>query len=389
MKRIIYLGLILFLFACKSETEIIEIEVPAIRASKLFFADSVQSYMLRHGDQYQHFSHSYLKKALTEKDPEKAIWFYKRAISLYPQVDTYRELGKLCLSIKKYEEAMDCYGFICQHHFIKTNDGHNWGFLFGNPTIEDYENYIISNYHSRHNNGDLPYLIGEVLQVGANKNEIKSFVFKEFAAQIESNLELKKIIQIVFMDEDELKEYTTKQENFTLFLDEFKPIIESYVVEIKDLSKFDYKDYQNEFEESKSQLLYLESNFFPQKKEKPDAYLRYNKLVKNILPDSNILVIYKTDDSNFGIEVNKRQIGIFGAIYDRTGKVLDFRKIGWQENKTCAGLRISGQEIESHIYKRNWLKNEEILSLDNELKGIEFARIEKLKIENGKFISVN
>ncbi|MFY8021565.1 MAG: hypothetical protein ACOVP1_10215, partial [Bacteroidia bacterium] len=143
------------------------------------------------------------------------------------------------------------------------------------------------------------------------------------------------------------------------------------------------------FDELNSQLRHLESNFFPQKKENPDTYLRYNKLIKSNLPDSNILVLYKIDESIFGIDVSKRVIKVFGVIYDKSGKILDYRKLAWQEDKTCAALKFENSVFESKIYKRTWMKNEENLSPDNELKSTELTQVEKLKIENGKFITIN
>ena len=387
MKRLIYLiGFIICLSACESKTEIEEVEVPAIRASKLFYADSVYSYMIHNGDNYQHLSHSYLNKAKQEKDPEKAIWFFKRAISLYPQVDSYRELGELCLNNKKYDDAYSCYNLIVDQAYIRINGDYKDIHIFGKPNAEDFENFIISGIYTNSFYDDLSRLVFKAINNGADKEELKSFIYEDSRINLISKPQIKKQLDLVFMDEEELEKYTEKTENFLSFIADFKILDEPFIVNFEDVQKFNYTEYQQE-ESDGVDLTYMESNFLPQKKNNPDSYLKYNKIGKFLLPDSNIIAIYKTDESDYGIEKQKRNIAYFAAIYSRSGQLTDYKKIAWQESQTSATLNCSNNEFEISIFNRIWEKKEEVLSSDNELKNIVFSKKEAFKIEKGKFIS--
>jgi hypothetical protein len=387
MKKLIYLiGFIICISACESKTEIEEIEVPAIRASKLFYADSVYSYMIKNGDNYQHLSHSYLNKAKQEKDPEKAIWFFKRAISLYPQVDSYRELGTLCLKNKKFEDAFSCFNLIVEQAYIKSDGDYKSMHIFGKPNSEDFENFIISCIYTNSFYEDLEGLIYRAIENGADREQLKSFIYEDSRINLISKPQLKKQLDLVFMDEVELGKYTEKLENFHTFISDFKTLDEPFIVNFEDIQKFAYTKYQIE-EYDGVDLTNLESNFLPQKKNNPDSYLKYNKIGKFLLPDSNIIAIYKTDDSEYGIEKQKRNIAYFAAIYSPLGQLTDYKKIAWQESKTSATLNCSNYEFEISIFNRIWEKKEEVLSSDNELKNIVFSKKEAFKIEKGKFIS--
>ena len=387
MKRLIYLiGFIICLSACESKTEIEEVEVPAIRASKLFYADSVYSYMIQNGDNYQHLSHSYLNKAKQEKDPEKAIWFFKRAISLYPQVDSYRELGELCLNNKKYDDAYSCYNLIVDQAYIRINGDYKDIHIFGKPNAEDFENFIISGIYTNSFYDDLSRLVFKAINNGADKEQLKSFIYEDSRINLVSKPQLKKKLDLVFMDDEELEKYTEKTENFLSFIADFKILDEPFIVNFEDVQKFNYTEYQQE-ESDGVDLTYMESNFLPQKKNNPDSYLKYNKIGKFLLPDSNIIAIYKTDESDYGIEKQKRNIAYFAAIYSRSGQLTDYKKIAWQESQTSATLNCSNNEFEISIFNRIWEKKEEVLSRDNELKNIVFSKKEAFKIEKGKFIS--
>jgi hypothetical protein len=388
MKKLYYLIFaIIFIVSCKSEIEKVEVEVPAIRASKLFDADSVYSYMIQNGDKYQHLAHSYLNKAKEEKDPEKAVWYFKRAISLYPQVDSYRELGALCLKNKKYQDAYDCYRLITHEAYLTIKGDYNGVHIFGKPSQEDFENYIISGYNSTTFYQDLSGLIYNSLENGADKKQLEQFVFSNSGIDFLTQPKLKKHIELIFLEEEELQKYTENIENFRTYIADFKNLDEPYLLNFEDIQKFEYQAYQQEEGSEEVDLGYLESNFLPQRKENPNSYLKYNKVAKLVFPDSSILAIYSLDSSDYGIEKQKRNISFYAVIYSAAGQIIDYKKIAWQENKTSATLSYSNSSFEISIFNRIWEKKEEVLSRDNELKNIVFSKKEAFKIEKGKFIS--
>jgi hypothetical protein len=95
IKKYLVLGLsIVLLAACRQSVETIVTEVPALSVSSIFNVDSVYLYMDKYKGGHKEIADFYLNKSkeLVTTDPVKALHDAKRAITLNPSKEAYKQL---------------------------------------------------------------------------------------------------------------------------------------------------------------------------------------------------------------------------------------------------------------------------------------------------------
>ena len=123
-------------------------DIIPIRASLIYNADSVGNYIKTVGDKYKSIADNYLTKANEQEEIniKKAIWNLKRAITIHPNLDSYKKLGQLLLKDKQFNEAVNLFEFISWKKSEKVDE--NWVdyYVFEAPSEETFLNLMVSSF---------------------------------------------------------------------------------------------------------------------------------------------------------------------------------------------------------------------------------------------------
>jgi hypothetical protein len=107
---------------CKPSSEKEIVEMPVLRASSLFNDDSVYTYLHLYEDIHGATSNYYIEKAeaIAESNPQKAIYYYKRSLTVHPSYGIYKKLGGLLMKEGMYSEADRVYSFITRKAYTQS-----------------------------------------------------------------------------------------------------------------------------------------------------------------------------------------------------------------------------------------------------------------------------
>lgn len=138
--------IILVISGCKPSGEKEIVEIPVLRASSLFNNDSVYTYLHLYEDTHGATSNNYIEKAeaIAESNPQKAIYFYKRSLTMHPSYGIYKKLGALLMKEGMYSEADRVYSFITSKAYTSVPDGIKDDYLFQAPDEDLYYEYMLA-----------------------------------------------------------------------------------------------------------------------------------------------------------------------------------------------------------------------------------------------------
>lgn len=127
------------LCACDRQPKTEVLDLPSIRPSQIYWFDSVHAFRQQEWEQNAKAAVKYFDQgeALKDEDLFKAIWNYKRAITLNPLPEYYRALGEALIQNKKYREAAQLYYLVTAEHYVKDLHGQRYEYVFGAPPSEE------------------------------------------------------------------------------------------------------------------------------------------------------------------------------------------------------------------------------------------------------------
>src|ERR1019366_6624463 len=364
-----YLFLIFFaslFIACNNHVESEIKEVDALRASCVYRGDSVYSYMEKHKDENKAIAESFISKGLNEKEsnPEKSVYYLKRAVTLNPTLNNYLELAKELNITKDYTELSSLYYFLTQESYLHSKDTSIY--LFGPPNEDIFYEYIAANFLSnKHLYAEDIYLAKDLKM---NIDKLKQRFLSDSRLKIDTTSVEGKYTMLQFLPYDELQKYSKKSGVFTDFLASIDDSSFVFDIDEKKVQQFNYEKFngmgmndgemQRDFESV--YMFYLK-----EKRDNKDKWFVYN--FHHVLRLSNTFtaVVYAIDSSQDGCPKEMRHIYHNLVIYDNEGNIIDSKIVALQAGEQLETLHFNNFKFSITRYKRIWKKVYDMKDFDN------------------------
>ncbi|MDB5258318.1 MAG: hypothetical protein JWM14_3013 [Chitinophagaceae bacterium] len=358
------------LFSCSSKEVVKEIvEVPALRASYIYNADSVLKYLELNKDNYKDLSVSYLYKSsdAVDKDLDKAIYFCKRAITLHPELDLYKALGDLLTKAKRYDEAYSLYSFLTYKHYSHSS-GHN-SYIFSEPSEDvKYESIILHFLRYGYLNG---YEIYEYKEDGLDPKKLEGKLLADERFKIDTSTVQYKNFKLMFMTDEEIEEYKSSRKVYDGFLASITDTSSLFDINAKQVQNFKYSNGDSEMEGITVEENSFYINFLQEKKEHPDRWYDYNYNHIYPLYGNITAIVYAIDTSEAGCPKEMRHIYHRLALYNDKGEILDHKIIAFQSGEDLATATVNQSDVTVKFFKRKWRNPYKKNDFDNDLLSVE------------------
>jgi hypothetical protein len=382
--------IILFFSFCKSQTEIEEIDIPALRVSSIYNFDSVNNFKIIHAENYKSLANEYLNKGINQEDVnlKKAIWNVKRAITLFPNYENYIKLGELLMKDKQFQEAANLYEFIVFKCSRKQNDEWIENYVFEAPNESLFTEYFVANFLAYYFvDFQISYMCEEA---GFKLANIKERFFNDKRIVFDTSSNDYKNMLLCFLSEEELENYAKNPSNFVKFLDDIKSNTSQFEINKEQVSNFNYEDYNGRNWNEGLNLVSMQAMFLNEKKDNPNNSVSYNCLNKCYINDSVIVIHYSVDTSENACPKEMRHIYHVLATYSKNGNVIDYKVVAAQSGEYLSIFSFNNGIINCNEYKRTWKEVYYKFDFNNELLKTDFVKEKVFKInELGKFMEVS
>ncbi len=380
MKRKIYFVIFLFtlqgLISCKRPVTNIIIEVPVLRASYIYRTDSVDNYLGKYQAKNKEMSDAYFQKGLESENtnPDKAVFFIKRAITLYPCFKYYKELGSFNSKLGKYDEMHDVYTFI--RNDIPDGKKQNGQYHIDaqlNPDIV-YE-CLISNILS--SKGGFVDDMEEDLEEDAKEMNIgildlKDKVFSDPRLKLDSNSEDYQDLILNFFNAQQIRFYMAKPSTFNYFLSTIKDTTRVFEIDKNKVRDFDYRSFNGStyrHEAGPENMLISEyfNHYLPEKIKDTnwDGVYNYTHVIH--LNDSILAIICAIDSSESACPADIRQIYHRLTTFTKHGRMIASTIVANQSGESLSTLQFTHNKYTITYFKRYWEKPYKKNDFDNYL----------------------
>jgi tetratricopeptide (TPR) repeat protein len=361
----------LFFLSCTRKAETVVVELPTLPVSSIYNEDSVYTYINNHYEKNIAVAEAYYDKALKlkEENPAKAIYYFKRAITLYPTIESYKEAGALLIKEGNYEEASKLYSFIVlPHHYYNQENEWTSKFVFEQPDLDTYYQYFFS---SVVNNRPAPYSIYQAKEAGIDMEKFKSRILSDDRLKLDTSSLDYKNMMMQFWTEEEIEAFKNSEANFKLFLSTIMDTAGVFEITKKGVQKFNYSSYNgmNEYFEEPGtpniQDMYV--YYLKEKQDDPKGWYHFNCEHLINLSDSVKVVIYAIDTSATGCPIDMRHIYHRLVTYGVSGKIIDSKIVAYQAGEALATLKFVKDKFTISEFRRSWRNPYDQNDFDNDL----------------------
>ncbi len=381
--------------SCEQEIRKEFIEVPALSASSILKADSVYFFIKKCAEQQDQLYAVYKRKGdlAMHGDPGKAVYFYRRAITLFPKLEAYLELGKALMASKQFNEARNLYGFLVYRPYINDDEKHIEEYLFGKPDAETYYHYFLAQQLS--DNYIDGYLIYEMTADSIDVKEVREKIKADPLFAFQPGTPAYNAFMIKFMTEEEIEEFRGSKDAFLSFLAEFPDSSDAYQIKDEAVYSFIFNsgDYEMEMEGPQMNDIFI--HFLKEKQDDPDGWYDFNLNHRYKLNNDVYVVSYSIDSSQTACPAEFRHITHRLVTYTKDGKIIDSKFIALQSPEWLWTATVNKDKLTVYTAHRDWKNQYEMNDFDNEIIGLtpEDVREYRIKpdgiIEDVKILSSN
>ncbi len=366
--------LLLFCFCTKTEVKYVVNSTDALNLSKLFNPKEVYFFGIDleisgpKGITNNKLSERFEKKgdSLASFDIQKAVYFYKRALSLNPEEKLYIKLGEYCKNNQLYKEAYNCFFLLTEKYcFYEPGQPGDCKYVFSSPTPEllfqRFLTYYLSVKSHYRQYDALEYLEND--STGALKKLLADSQIKNLP---EVYNELKNFETYLTLNRDTIQ-------RFNILCSILKDSSSTIKVTEKEVIDFRYKNDFNEGPDYDIERAYLYRNFFSDYNEM-ERHPKISFKSKLNINDSVIAIVYKVDTSEVACPSSFRHIYHRIATFTKNGIKIDNKILGLHSGDSLVTYSIENRVINLTSFKRFWKKpyvkkDFDNLFLKNEMKG--------------------
>ncbi len=338
----LYFSILLFAFSCSSKKEVEIIEIETLRESQLYAFQNVQAYMLKHKTENEKIAKQYEAKyeSALKENSQKALYYLKRAISLEPTLERYKQLGTFLIDLKKYDETLAVYELIGETHYSdRTEDNSTDVYLFSEPD----ENLKYEQLVAHLLNDFQPYMLKGRYQEWKDK-----LLSDKRISTDTSSVFYKKLVYV--LNDKEQKDLT-----FNGVFHYIKDTNAVFEISQKTVSDFEYMYMDMMDEAFKDQLDFTDYNsFLFEAKGKENYYGSFNFTHLHKISPSFIAIVYSVDTSATACPKDMRHIYHRLATYTPNGEIIDSKIVAWQAGEQLATMKYEHGTFSISEQKRTW-----------------------------------
>ena len=337
------------LLSCAQEPVTVIKTVPSLRASSIYKRDSVHLYKRQHLNFYEDMAISYLAKA-KEAAPVnllKAIYYTKRAITVYPEKEYYLYLASLLRHTEQAEELSAIYRLLVFSY--NTSPGKN-EYLFGKP-----DEHLLYEYMAFELAHDKDYMAGEILyharNLGFSMEDFKKRLLTDKHLNLRPESDRYKNLMLLLLSDEQLEAYKNSPANFRNFLASMPDSSQVFEIDEQEVKRFDYQtdDWYDEMDFS-----YLIKEYLPETKETPNKWINFQPKHRVRLNDSIHAVLYAVDTSATACPADMRHIYHRLATYGKKGHLIQSQVVAVQSGEQLSLLSFAGQVFTVTDFSRTW-----------------------------------
>jgi hypothetical protein len=369
MKYFFFIIMPLLFFACNNKVETVTLEVPVLRGSMIYRIDSVRAYIETYKDTNKRIAESYIEKGTTEKDnPEKSIYYFKRAITLYPTLENYKLLAHALNSTRNYKELEDLYSILASPVYERKANGQDTTvYIFGRPDEELFYQYTASTVLAQHYlPADNMYMARDL---GLNIATIKSKLLADERIKMDTASIEYKDMMLQFLPYEELQAYTKKPAVFKDFVASIKDTAVVFTIDERAVQQFNYNDFNGMNYEDGPQITFgaVYMYYLKEKQENKDRWLKFNFNHAFKINPSVTAIVYAIDTSELACPVDMRHLYHQLLTYDNNGSIIDSKIVALQAGEQLQTARFNNRKFTVTSYKRTWKKPYKKEDFDNDL----------------------
>jgi hypothetical protein len=369
--------LVSVLFSCHRPVVTIVREVPVLRASSIYYEDSVYVFMGKYKDTNKEIAASYFNKGLELENSNlpKAIYFIKRSITLQPTLKKYRELAPLLAKSGAGVELRQLYRVVLE----ELNDYGALKFtrkyLFGPPDDGLLVEYVTSNILNFHYAWEDP----EEQDVyandsGINLKEVEKKVLTDPRLKFDTNSIEYKDILLSFLSDSEAVLFMKNESVFNAFLNTIKDTSSVFEISQDSVAEFDYSRNQQRDAPGPEEInmdnlcdVYLkESNG-------KDTDIDYNYKRRIKINDSINAVVYAIDTSETACPRDMRHIYYRLVTYGKKANIKADLIVANQSGEELSTLKYNHGALTVKHYKRYWENPYNKKDFNNHLQKVELT----------------
>lgn len=362
MKQICFFILCTFVasfYGCKPNEPVSE-EYDHMKVSIIFKKDSVLKYASLYGEFNKDVAEKYAAKAnaLLSNDFRKAEYYYKKALTLYPNDKIYIEYGNALYEKGRYENAEEAYEMALELNAAQTPGQYftifKTGLLAGHPYMYDELGKFKSQLYSYEE------IKQKVINDEIVKKKISPIQIQNFSQTIDNVWELQTY------DASE----SSEGGSFADYVKQFDPLTLPYSAKAKELRRFAYvrgyfegEDYDPTTDFSR----FEENSLF-----KTKSYCETDFQHKVKEGDDRIILIHAADSSYDAVPADFRCVWHRLLVFNNTGELLDSRIIGMHAGDKLTTYSIGENlVISTESFSRKWKKPFVRNEIDNEIVSTE------------------
>jgi hypothetical protein len=369
MKYFSFIILSLLFFACNNKVETVTLEVPVLRGSMIYRIDSVRAYMETYKDTNKLIAGSYIDKGTKEKDnPEKSIYYFKRAITLNPTLANYKLLAQALNLTHNYNELQDLYSILANPIYERKANGQDTTiYIFGRPDEELFYQYTASMVLAQHYlPADNMYIAREL---GLNISTIKSKLLADERIKMDTASVEYKDMMLQFLSYNEIQAYTKNPQVFRDFVASIKDTSAVFTVDERSVHQFNYNDFNGMNYEDGPQMTFdaVYMYYLKEKQEDKNRWLKFNFNHAFRVNPSVTGIVYVIDTSELACPVEMRHLYHQLVTYDNNGSIIDAKVIALQAGEQLQTARFNMNKFTIATYKRAWKKPYKKEDFDNDL----------------------
>jgi hypothetical protein len=361
---IIFVSIIYLLVACSDQKETKAVEVVALSASEIYQQDSVGKYIEQYKDINKDLAESYIQKAteIENVNLDKAIYFLKRGITLYPTLENYIALTKCLYKKENYKELIQVYELITYPKYINESKNE---YLFGKPSEEVLYEYMIASILSE-NSYMASEIIYQVHEFGYDASLFKEKLIAEARIKMDRKSDDFKEILLQFLSYEELAKYTRGKDVFEEFITSIPDTNSSFSVDAKMIQEFNYR-YRGDGGEEMLGLSAVYVYYTKEKQIDSNAWVNYNILRAFKLFPKVTVVEYSVDTSELACPKDMRHIYHRIVTYNDNVEIIDSKVIAYQSGEKLATVDFNTNSFKMIEYKRSFRKPYVKSDFDNDL----------------------
>lgn len=372
MKYFLLLATLSLLFACTEvKVEQIVTEVPVLRASDIYNSDSVYAYMNKYKEEHKQIADSYFEKGKKEElNPEKAVYFFKRAITLHPTLEGYKALAKALEKVGKYEEMNRLYYIIANTQNVNPETKSSI-YLFEQPNEELMYEEIIGHF--------LAY--GKIYaddiysheDNGFDRSKLKSKLLADKRIKLDTTTAFYKNLMLQFEPYDQLELYSKKPAVFKDFLATIPDSSANFEIDEHSVQEFHYEDF-NGINYNDGPELSFSNVYVHYLKEATDNSRRHDYNFNHIIRigPAIVAVVYAIDTSSMACPKDMRHIYHQLVTYDNnTTNIIDSKIVALQSGTQLETARFKNKRVTVSTFERIWKKPYDKDDYDNDLLKME------------------